>query len=376
MQPDSPKIQRSISPIKSDRAVSPHRNRQAKRGFCFPAPLVAIPASASLTLPNIAKVAPKLVYQTSVASTANIAIALLDMGLACAEDADYASTPALFVERIFKRWIAEKTAKIKHFSPQFRITDNLESFGEQGSKDPSLIVGISFSAEEAFLCSLKSKIETLEKAVSGLGETAMNELYSWLCRTTLSVSPDFVFSLVQQQYWMGSDNEQDYMAEMEAEGVEEEEMEIPVTLADFEKEFPRYTYTPAEKLTKPELKLLESHSDQFVADVAKFLLSAPCEKDWLDNGSHEYLSGIESDNQSTGFSAVVAWNPDSSHITEQVCDDYVNDVYQSGATDLFAVYQAEPTKAGAERLLANLNSYITALTWADNAIDLLTTRDN
>lgn len=368
-------IQLSINSGKVVRTGRKTRNILSRRkGFCFPASPLAVPTTSALILPKITSIAPKLVYQKSVESTSKIALAFLDMGLAEDSDAVFAQTPVLFVDRIFKRWIAEKTATIKHFSPQFTITDDLDAFGEQSTnEDADMIVGISYSDGDATVCSLQAKIEALEKAAPGLGETAMSELYAWLCRTTLSISPDCVFSMVQQQYWQGGESEEDYLAEMRECGEDEENLEVAVTLADFESEFPRYTYSPSSRIARPELEQLTNHADPFVASVAAFLLTAPCQRTWSDKGQPEYLSDLNSDNQSVGYASIVHWNPDGSDITNRTCDDWINDIYQVGSSDLFAAYQFDQSLDGAKKLFASIEQYISALTWVDNAIGLLTT---
>ncbi len=374
MRDNNQPVQLSVNPVKPVRADRKTHNVVTRRKkFRFPSTAVARPAVSGLILPSIRSVAPKLVYQKSVESTSKIALAFLDT-VACDEDAAYASTPLLFIERAFNRWVAERTASIKHLSPCFTITDNLDVLGEQGtSESKSMIVGITYSDREAVFCSLQTKIEALEKVAPGLGETAMSELYAWLCRTTFSISPDCVFSMVQQMYWHGGESEKEYIEEMLECGEEEDGMGIPVTLAAFEEDFPRYAYCPSSRITKPELELLASHSDPFVRSVVALLLAAPCQETWHRNSQIEYLGDMGSENTSTGYATVVNWNPDGSNITNRVCDDWMEDTYQVGSTDLFATIQCGQDREGAEKLFANLEQYISALTWVDDAIGLMTT---
>jgi PRTRC genetic system protein F len=355
---------------------SVRRKRQTagqRKRFIFPAPFVAHLATPALSLPNIAAIPTKLIHQKSVEATSKIALALIDMGLACDEDAPLASTPALFVERVFQRWITQKTIGIKNLSPHFVLTDSLETFEEPNKSDTHIMaVGISYSDGDAEFFSLQNKIEALEKAVPGLGETALHTLYTWLCRTTLSITPDFVYSLVQHHYWYGADDEKGYIEEMVEMGEDVDDLEIPVTLADFERDFPKHVYWASEKIKKNQLKKLVKHDDRFVAETARLLLSEPNCAEWDEDNRPNYLNDLESDSDGIGYAAVLNWQTGGSSITNQVCDDWINYAYQSNCTELYAVYQFNQDREGAERLFNALEQFITALTWADRAISHLT----
>lgn len=362
-------------PRETDQRGNKKSNGKMGQGrFVFPAPSMAHSAAPSLILPDISSLPTKLHHQKSAESSASIALSLLDMGMASDEDAVYASAPAVMVERIFERWIMERTKGIKALSPHFVITDSVTEFGERNDdthhEGPQIVVGISYSDENAVFLSLKDKVEILEKVIPGLGETALSHLYGWIWRTTLAISPDFVHSLVQHHYWCGGDDENDYLEEFGGDG---EDIECPVTLAAFEEDFPRYVYQPSGKLGQKALKQLACHRDDYVAEVAKFLLSQPDIKKWGTADRPQYLNDLESDSEGVGYAAVLNWGPGGSPIADQVCNDWLRYAYEGGSTDLFAVFQFERNTEGVKSLFENLEQFIAALTWVDKAITLFGT---
>jgi PRTRC genetic system protein F len=335
---------------------------------------MGIPAASALALPRISSVPAKLNHRQSAESTSRIALSLLDLGLACDEDAAYASTPAIFVERIFNRWISERATGINILSPHFTLTDKLESFEESSDSETSqMCVGISYSTENAVWFALKDKIEALEAAAPGLGQTALSALYRWLCVTTLAISPDFVFSLVQRFYWYGEDDEKGYLEEMEAMGEDIEDMECPVTREAFENEYPRFVYSPSETLNKEDLQNLKEHSNPLVAETATFLLSEPDRSEWDKTSRPDYLNDLESDSECIGFNLILHWDSEKTPISTQATDDWQEYAYQGGCTDLFAVYQSTQDKEGAMKIFAKLEQFISALTWVDKAVFLIAT---
>jgi PRTRC genetic system protein F len=335
---------------------------------------MGIPAASALALPRISSVPTKLNHQQSAESTSRIALALLDLGLACDEDAAYAATPAIFVERIFNRWISERAACINILSPRFTLTDKLESFEESSDSETSqMCVGISYSTENAVWFALKDKIEALEAAAPGLGQTALSTLYRWLSVTSLAISPDFVFSLVQRFYWYGEEDEKGYLEEMEAMGEDIEDMECPVTREAFENEYPRFVYSPSETLNKEDLQNLKEHSNPLVAETATFLLSEPDREEWDRTSRPDYLDSLGSDSECIGFNLILHWDTENTPISTQATDDWQEYAFQGGCTNLYAIYQADQNIEGIRGLFAKLEQFISALAWVDKAVSLVAT---
>lgn len=368
-------IERSKSSRKrSRRSYQSHTIKVLGRWAKPTVPNMAKSAAASLTLPCITNIPTMLVHQKAAKSSALIALALIDMGFACDEDAVLAGTPALFVDQVFKRWVRNRVGAINLLSPSFTLSDNLQCFGEDdGHEAPIVSVGISFSDNDAVFRSLEEKIEHLEKAVPGLGQTALHILYRWLCRTMLAISPDFVYSLVQYEYWYGEDDEKGYLENCAEFGEDPEDCECPVTLARFEQDFPEYVYKPTNKLSMKELKKLKKHADPLVAETAAILLAQPDEKKW-ESVRPLYLESLDSEHQSVGHGIVLNWKPGGSDITDQVCNDWLEQNYNSGlGSELYALYVSEQNTESIRQLFASLEEYISALAWAEKALLILST---
>lgn len=336
---------------------------------------MGLASSNALTLPRINGLPPKLVRQKSTATTSNVAVSMIELGMANDDDAACADTPAVFVERVFERWVKEKTASLKLLSPCFTLTDSLHSLGEYGYEkdaDQQIFVGVSYSFEDARYFSLKAKIEQLELTVPGLGQTALHNLYGWLAKSLLAITPDFIFNLVQYQYWGGEEDEKGFF---DHDGAEDdcEENECPVTLAQFNEEFPPHVYSPGEIIKKRQLKELTKHKDPLVAQTAKLLLSQPDKKKWCED-NQEYVENLGTGNQCIGYNLMLDWDPAGSQIAGQVCDDWMEEVYNSGiSTDLYLIFKSERNRDGIKTLFASLERYIHTLAWLERAVTLLAT---
>lgn len=332
----------------------------------------------ALTLPNISTAAPKLVNQKSTETSSSLAVSMIDLGLACDEDAQFADNPALFVERVFERWVKEKTDGLKLFSPHFTLTDTLGTFGEyDGNSTHRYIAGVSYSLEDAVYFNLKEKIEQIEQTVPGLGQTALSTLYGWLAKSLVAVTPDFLFNLVQYYQWQGEDNEQAFLEMLEEEG--EDAIEYPglITLEAFEKDFPPHVYKPGEIIKKKQLKSLSKHADPLVAQTAKLLLSQPKLKDW-HRDRLEYVESLGNGSQCIGYNLVLKWGEGGSGIAEQVCDDWMEDIYNSGiSSDLFLAFMSDRnSESAAADLFDSLEKYIKTLAWLERAVLCLATPDH
>ena len=361
---------RSASQI--DRASRPKRKKAGERGVQLPAPFVDLPSATSLNLPYIGDVAPKLVNQKSVASTSKIALSMLDLGLACDEDAALAATPALFVQQVFARWVKERTGNIKIFRPILTLTDSLQQLvdGESSNDNlPAFAVGVSFDYEDSVYYSLKEKIEHLENVVPGLGETAVSRLSTWASRTMMAITPSFVHFLVQNEYWFGEDDEKGYFENMMEMGEEVEDCECPVTLAQFQKEFPKFIYAAGEKISRTQLEELTNHNDSLVAATAKVLLLQPDSSKW----NPTYLEDLANYHDCVSYGLVLNWEKGGSDIANQVCNDWMENVYNAGSTtDLYVVYLSGQNTDELQKLFLSLEQYINALEWVERAITTFT----
>lgn len=300
---------------------------------------------------------------------------MLDLGMAVAEDADL-PTPSLFAEKAFSRWVQEKTAHLQNVHPHFTLSDSLEVFGESHPEEngPMYAVGIGYSSENANCYSLKEKIEALEAAAPGLGETALSVLYNWIHKVMFGFTPDFLRDHVEHFYWYGEETEQaakEAAADMDGVGVEEVELFIGVD--DFEKEYPKWVCSPSEKLKRPALKKLVKNPNHAIAEVVSHLLSAPDMKCW-EKAWPTYLSELGSDNESIGYGVLLCWDGSDTDLTFRIHDDFMEYAYQGNTTDLYALYLSEQTYDGVSSLFHHLESYIQALTWVDHAITLLSAK--
>lgn len=333
-----------------------------------------IAAPATLTLPVISSVPTTLVYQKTLHSVSSASLSLLDLGMAREEDADLA-TPSLFIEQAFKRWIKEKTTHLKNVRPHFTFTDSLKTFGETHPEEnePIYTVGISYSYDEAPTYCLKDKIEALETAAPGLGETALYELYNWLHKVMFGFSPDFLRDHVQQMYWYGEEDEQSIKeAAAEMQEVDIEEVELFIGVDEFETEYPKWVCCPSEKLKRSALKKLSKNPNSpLVAEVVKHLLSAPNMENWCEKAWPTFLSDLNSDNECVGYGAMLCWDSSNTDLLFRIHDDFMEYCYQGNVTDLYALYLTEQSKDGLQSLFDRLESYITVLTWVDQAIGLL-----
>lgn len=357
----------SGNPRKNRVKNSGQNNCKQEQGGNPSAPSLANINSPAIKIPLINTVPSRLIYQRSIKTTTDIALAFIDLGYACPEAAEYASNPAQFVSGVFKKWVADKCRDMKLLAPEFVLTDTMATFNEQAEAEPALYIGIRYHNEEAPYRYLEDKICDLEKVYPGLGQTALRKLYTWLCRVSLAITPDFVFDRVQHDYWGGWDTDTEFL-ENEEEGYTLED--LPVTLEQFEKDFPKYVYRPSDVIPDDELQQISFDKNKSIRELATFLLSEPDEKLWWDYRP-SYANETGSEYEHITYSTVLHWSKDGSNITNRVCDDWYEYAHEVGITDLCAVYKCPTEQNGILEMFTNFGKYIEALSWVDKALELL-----
>jgi len=316
------------------------------------------------------------VVPTGLITSASVAMDFLNAGALTDMDADL---PSVMIQNSLIGWFGSLIADVKHFAPHIFLTHRLKGLDERldidnslrcfetlSAKDDTLSFGIFYDEWAWF--SLKEKIEALETKIPGLGETAISYMDGVLAQIGYPITPSRCLELASYHYWMGSDDEKDYLEEWGLNAEEEEEVEI-FRRAEFDANFPVLSYNPSKKLDKEALQNLMSHPDREVAELASFLLT-------FDEGEGysrpAYPSECGDDHLPVTSPLVcVCWK--EADATMRIADDAINAEMEYGGTTLHAFWLFPKNAEGIIAAKRQIGRYVDFLKWAENLFSFIGT---
>lgn len=175
----------------------------------------------------------------------------------------------------------------------------------------------------------------LEEELPGLPETALYWLRYAAFRTVDVLDPARVYGMVSHLYWMGEDDERDYL-EMVEEG-EAEEQDIP-RKRDFEALAPAWVWQPGRGLGQKRLKAIAA--DPCLTDRAR-QIAAIClglARDARRYTGTEQWHGAETMDGMYGLAAFLTLTDSDHDLMDRVWDDYLEYAYSGdGGTEEYGL---------------------------------------
>lgn len=347
-------------------------NRKAR------ARLADAPAPALMGLPRIPAGIPKeLVQSVNAMGSAKIALALLDAGLLSELDMVNGNRhPVALIESSFKRWFERVSAPLSIFDLKLDMTDSVVNWESGFSDDEArshfelaeaetVSFGVDFGAWDRFF--LKHKVEEIEKVAPGLGKTAIERLESILYSSMFVVTPSFVEDAARYNYWGGSDDEGEYLAECCGSDEEREELLAEmITKADIQKLMPSLE---TKLLCNDEIIAFTESTDTLVASVAAKLLEMDDEEGYQRPVHADQIS--QDGSVCTDAGVWLQWQPDD--MTNRIMDDWYQYVMECGNLSMCVFWMFELTSEKIAVGMKNMERYISRLIWAEQLLMLIGT---
>jgi PRTRC genetic system protein F len=300
------------------------------------------------------------VYQNSSKKTAKLTLALIEMGIISEEDADL-PTVQQSIEAGMARWFENTSAGINHLRPSLYMADNLslmsihpyedtpflDAYRELGI-DSESVYTLGMGVEKYAEFCVNGADEKFEKLAPGLYSTALYRLYNAANSFTFMVHPRELQGLCSFSYWVGSDDESDYLEEMCGEGEEDEEYDV-YKKADLEASLTPALLHPKNMLSDAELLAL-SEVEGEVGALAKAVLAL--------NGEGWLVSPTFSErlNMHPGC-MIAALRKNLEDDTQRIMDDY--DQYLGeceDATEFTGFFFANPTVESLQMAIKGIES--------------------
>lgn len=357
----------------SGRETSGRSRKGNERRWQNRKPRLAIAPSPTLILPKIPATIPETLTVTDASTrAAKIVLSLLDLGLVNEEDVRGGNLPHEVIASALTRWVEERSADLKqHFDLRLGLTDSMGNLGyseemleqlhsEEPIPENSLKIAIYFGKANSYF--LSEKVEALEKAAPGLGETALSRLYSALHQTMFAVTPCYALDEARHYYWMGEENEECAIEEMG----EDEESYDGLKRSEFDEWIPAWAANPCEKLSRDQIEALAQRPG--LTEVCNLLL----ENDENDYPFFVWSESLSEDGyQNLEYGCFLSWRDGDP--VGRIFDDWANYMMQIGTTDLTGVYFLEPTTEGIADALNRVEKYLKRLSWGAKLLTLLGT---
>lgn len=300
-----------------------------------------------LEIPHLGNHPRTLRHHSSDTQSAHAAIGLMDCGL-IPDTAKPQPVPAL-IERALKYWIDRHSARMRligfgvgyHAPHEHRSAETTQ---------------LAINTQLPQVVRVGNKLEALQKAVPGLGETVLWHLDHDLPGTLEIFTPSYTFAAADWTQWMGNGDEKERYAEIEGMGESTTDYEI-LTRAEFDRVFPKWAHAPKERI-KPKALRAIARRNTLAGRVAKATL-------FLHEHRGEYKPREEG--QRTWPPALVlAWGK-KDYLTVRLIDDLGNDFFESGdyeetfmqldfIPDVNAGAAIKPFLADAEKQIATLRA--------------------
>lgn len=248
--------------------------------------------ATSLTLPRLRKesIPSHFVLRGSISSWARIALLFLKAGVANEEDLAAAGVDSgipdgyRVVFHALSRWLSVHAGGLKAFRfvvgisigmPETGNCDLDESLAEnmvtrEGGEYFHLSLAESWAPEGGLdIFYLKERVEALERAAPGLGETTLWHLYDGLWKTLPAITPNSALDHARYAYWCGEEDEATVFEEYREAGEDPPEI---LRKEDFDKIVPTWASSPKQRISLRQVKELSIEAtERHVRQVAGLL---------------------------------------------------------------------------------------------------------
>ncbi|MBU2750588.1 hypothetical protein HER14_06435 [Acidithiobacillus thiooxidans] len=235
------------------------KNGNAPRLACPTSPTQAetrsvTPAAHVLSLPSLSPEIPWIYSESCNAKILNLGKSLMEIGVKL-EDSESQSIQEIV-----------HTATEKFMDEIFgHHLDDLHI--EENEGDDTLILTFSLPLEDAptFVC--HEKLQAMHQKANGLVEYALNTLY----RSPISVmTPGDLMGVIEMVEWLGSDDETEYLLEMEADGIPEEDVNV-LRKTDVLQVIPQWTLDACYAKTDLRIQVKEKSLNRQERELLKLL---------------------------------------------------------------------------------------------------------
>ena len=180
-----------------------------------------------------------------------------------------------------------------------------------------------FEGDGCDIFRMKEKLGSLEQAVPGLGETALDALEIASGHTWEVFTPVYARNNVASySWWNGETTDAEFIETFENETGEDFDHEDVTMPSDFDGRHEPWVVNSKAKLSNDELQLLSTHSDPHVVAVAEKITSI---RQLLEAGT-EFPDLCESEHQSAYLGAVLEWQ-ENDYVLE-LYDEHINSANQ------------------------------------------------
>lgn len=280
-------------------------------------------SAAALALPRFKRGTKSVLSGRTPIEFAQLAMHFLGAGVLSDTDK---GNPLELAQIGVSRWVDVLAKNLSAFH-EFEVNVMMASpaeFGEGDVNDPPVLM---FGMTPIFgTYAMQGKLEPLEKAFPGLGETALSLMQQAGYHTLDLITPERARYEASNLYWYGLDSDED--VKEEAEAYDEHEGEFEQLPSWYDNHFPKWVVSPMPKLDVEQLAAIATNNqDALASEVASLLIDTSVLLQQKARFSDEGMGEM----RCVHFSAMLRWNQEDP--MGQVIDDYYESA--SGASDYY-----------------------------------------
>jgi PRTRC genetic system protein F len=332
-----------------------------------------------LTLPRIAPTVPtSFVFGGVSERCTRLALAMTEEGLIRAEDVTSFRAPLAaadlrgVVQKAWQRQVG-KRLNFGGLSTYATLVLADEPYSHDERADSKGIVEIRFSAAAPQEYFAERTIMALENHHPDLGRYALSTLDRALCMFGIPLTPEGAFYMAQNIYWHGEDNEDEVIAQYEAEGASTEDIVRRDVLFDG---VPPWAYDfsrkPKDQVdTMKAESVIGSISDPVLASFLTHIVAL--DKQLNAANENELMPDTQADeddySECVEFMANLRWREDDS--LGRVYDDHYNYAVQGETRDGMGFMRFPATQEGLRSGRARLDAVLNIFVSLDRALDII-----
>jgi PRTRC genetic system protein F len=332
-----------------------------------------------LTLPRLAPTVPtSYVFGGISERCTRLALAMTEEAVIRADDVSSFKAPlaaASLREVVQKAWQREVGHRLSFtvLSTYATLVLGDDSYGHSDEAQSKGVVEIHFSAAAPQELFVERTVMALENHHPDLGRYALSTLDKALSIFDVPLTPEGAFYMAQHIYWQGEDNEDEVIAQYDAEGASTEDIVRRDVLFDG---VPPWAYDFSQK-PKDQVDTMKAESViDTISDpvLASFLAHIVALDKALDHAHENDLMPQTQDNEEdygdcVEFMVNLRWREDDS--LGRVYDDHYNYAVQGETRDGMGFMRFPATQEGLRSGLARLNAVLNIFASLDRALNII-----
>lgn len=236
----------------------------------------------------------------------------------------------------FDNWVKQHAQELKVCDMRVTLTPDIarEGYSSIYDQDKQCYVAFDstntqlfmlFTVDSPVFITIGHKIQELEAIVPGLGQTLYSILAEKSCDVFGSLTPWSGLDMASYVWWLGADNDEDYISELKANYEEDEELDLSDYApkpSEVNAAFPEYVTKLENPLSINELmELSTKHDEDWVREVCKVAV------DMSQVGDFQLPDLADTEAQSVYVPYMFGW--ESNDIFERLLDDFFEDANMS-----------------------------------------------